>query len=232
MYRIIAIVPARSGSKGLENKNIRKLGDTHLIGYPIRAALESKMITTVVFSSDSKEYLEIAKIYEPHVLDLRPEKLASDTAKRSDLILYLLDKYEGYDLVVYLEPTSPFTTSEDIDRAINKLLKSNDFGRSIVGVCSSDTHHPKYALKMSDSGVIKPYFLDSFKDLPINRQELDDVYFFDGSFYISFVDTFRHEGEFYHSKTLGLELESYKSLEIDKEIDFKVAEVIRNENKH
>lgn len=232
MHRIIAIVPARSGSKGLENKNIRKLGDTHLIGYPIRAALESKMIDTVVFSSDSKEYLEIAKIYEPHVLDLRPKELASDTAKRSDLILYLLDKYEGYELVVYLEPTSPFTTADDIDRAINKLLKSKDFGRAIVGVCSSDTHHPMYALKMSDSGVIKPYFLDSFKDLPINRQELDNVHFFDGSFYISFVDTFRHEGEFYHSKTLGLELESYKSLEIDQEIDFKIAEVIKNEDKH
>ena len=86
MHRIIAIIPARSGSKGLKNKNIKKLGDTHLIGYPIRAALKSKMIDTVVFSSDSKEYLEIAKLYEPDILDLRPERLASDTAKRADLI--------------------------------------------------------------------------------------------------------------------------------------------------
>ena len=228
MYKTIAIIPARSGSKGLKDKNIRKIGDKHLLGYPIEAALNSKYIDKVVFSSDSESYLSIAESYKPHDLDLRPTELASDSSRRADLIIYLLNKYPEFELLVYLEPTSPFTSSIDIDRAIEQLVMHQESARSIVGICSKDTFHPKYALRKSSNGILTPYMLKNFKDLPINRQELDPVYFFDGSLYISFTDTFREEGEFYHRRTLGIELDSHKSIEIDDEMDFHIAEYLKN----
>jgi N-acylneuraminate cytidylyltransferase/CMP-N,N'-diacetyllegionaminic acid synthase len=129
---------------------------------------------------------------------------------------------------VYLEPTSPFTSSKDISQAIKLLTSKDNSAESVVGVAKNDTYHPKYAVT-KENGYLKPYLLNSFNDIPINRQDLNDVWFFDGSLYISYVDSFKKHREFYHSKTLGIELDEYKKIEIDSTFDFEIAKNILNE---
>ena len=118
---ILAIVPARKGSKGLPNKNIKLINNIPLIGYPIIAAKNSKYIDKVLFTSDSKKYCKIAKKYGAEVPFLRPSELSTDTSLRSDVIIHAINYMESnsgikFDILIYLEPTSPLTNESDIDR--------------------------------------------------------------------------------------------------------------------
>ena len=225
--KILAIIPARSGSKGIKDKNIRLLGGKPLLAYPILAALGCGNITRIILSTDSEKYAKIGSEFGAEVPWLRPQRLSGDKAKRSDVILSILDKCPGYDIIVYLEPTSPFTSSEDITAAID-LLISSDSAQSVVGIAKNETYHPMYAVR-SENGFLTPYLAKNFDEMPINRQELDDVWFFDGSLYVSYVDAFKKYREFYHEKTLGIELEEYKKIEIDSILDFDMAKAILHE---
>jgi CMP-N,N'-diacetyllegionaminic acid synthase len=228
MHKILAIIPARSGSKGLKDKNIKLLDKKPLLAYPILAALNCKDVNQVLLSTDSEIYAEIGKKFGADVPFLRPANLAKDNSKRSDVILDILNKCEGYDIIVYLEPTSPFTSSEDISAAIKLLTSLDNDAESVVGIAKNDTYHPKYAVT-KEKGYLKPYLVENFNDIPMNRQDLDDVWFFDGSLYVSFVDSFKNHREFYHERTLGIELEEYKKVEIDSLFDFKIVKTILDE---
>lgn len=232
LNKVIAIVPARSGSKGIKNKNLRHINNIPLLAYPIITAKESKYVDYILFSSDSPEYCKIAKKYGASAPFLRPKSLSSDSSNRSDVIIHGLDFLKNnlnleFDIILYLEPTSPLTNSEDVDKSI-KMLYDNKI-ESLVSIVENHTCHPEYALKInSDSGIIKPFLNKSFKDLPTNRQELENIYFFDGSLYLSTVKSFYREKEFYHERTVGIELDGMKSVEIDTENDFELVEYFLN----
>lgn len=231
--KTLAIIPARSGSKGVIDKNIREINGLPLLAYPIIAAKGSKYIDYILFTSDSKKYIDIAKMYGAQAPFKRPPELSSDNSNRSDVILHALNFMEDrlnltFDALIYLEPTSPLTTSQDIDESLEYFYQENL--QSLVSISESHTHHPEYSVVFkNDSSLIKPFLKENFKDLIINRQGLTPVYFFDGSLYISTTKSFKKEKEFYHENTHGIILNGNKSPEIDEEVDFKIVELFLNQ---
>lgn len=221
--RVLALVPARSGSKGLPRKNIRPLGGKPLLAWPIQAALASKFVDEVVLSTDSEEFAEIGRAYGARVPFLRPEPLANDCAPSIGFVLHALDTLEQcgerFDYLVLLEPTSPLTESEDIDQALVKLDEAQMSADAVVGVTTMETVHPAFAVKMAENGSISPYLNAGFCNLP-RRQDLEPVYSMDGSLYISSVEALRRERSFCHQRTLGFLMPRYKSFEVDDLVDF------------
>lgn len=231
-FRTICIVPARGGSKGLPGKNKKMLIDRPLVAWPITSALDCPFIDQVICSTDDPEIQAIAIQYGAIAPFIRPADLSSDTAKTSDVILHAINYAEEilgeyYDYVVLLEPTSPLTTSEDVSNAFNLLIANRTKATSIVGVSKVESTHPEYDVRLDNQGFISPYLVDDFSLLR-RRQEIEELYFLEGSVYISEVDAFKTHKSFYHSKTLGYEVPRWKSIEIDELIDFLMVETIMN----
>jgi CMP-N,N'-diacetyllegionaminic acid synthase len=228
--RVLALVPARSGSKGIPGKNKKLINNIPLLAYPIIAADKSKYIDKIIFSSDDQEMCDIAQSYGAEVPFLRPIEFATDDSVRADTILHALNYVhanfkEKFDILIFLEPTSPLTNENDIDTALEFFFTHKC--QSLVSIMESPTHHPEYAVELDNfTKKIKPFLRKSFSDLPMNRQALKPVYFFDGSLYISDIPTFLKYKEFYHEKTKGIIFDALKSLEIDEPIDFLLAEFL------
>jgi N-acylneuraminate cytidylyltransferase/CMP-N,N'-diacetyllegionaminic acid synthase len=222
----LAIIPARSGSKGLPDKNIKIINGKPLIAWSIEAGLKSKYIDRLIVSTDSEKYAEIAKDFGAEVPFIRPDKISTDESSRKDVIKHSLDffknKNELYDYIVLLEPTSPLTTETDIDTGIEKLLLDKS-AESIVGVSLSEVSHPDFLVNLKN-GFLN-FINENQKSSVIRRQDLENLYFYDGTLYISEVDKYL-EKEFYHEKTLGYVTPKWKSLEIDDMYDFIMVEAI------
>jgi len=230
MIRVLTIIPARGGSKGLPGKNIKTLIDKPLIAWSIEQGLASKYVNEVIVSTDSEEIAEIAKLYGAHVPFLRPAHLAQDTSSTKDVIIHLIDELEKngkfYDYILLLEPTSPLRESSDIDLAFESLLNTPE-ANSIVGVSRVESQHKAFCVKLTDKSFLRSE--NNFKVL--RRQELDDFYFYEGSLYISEIFTYKQKGNFYHDQALGYVIPKWKSFEIDDLTDLIVVEALLK-NKH
>ena len=230
MYKnktFLAIIPARGGSKGLPGKNIKKLCGKPLIAWSIEAGLKSNYLDEVVVSTDYENIAEIAKEYGANVPFLRPDYLASDTATSFDVVKHTIDFYKNelnreFDYIVLLEPTSPLREVSDIDRAIEILLESS--ADSIVGICKTEDQNPAFLIKKDNNNYISGYENRDMKVL--RRQDVDDIYFFEGTIYISQTKILLAKKTFYHESTIGYEVPKYKSLEIDDMNDFIMVEAI------
>jgi N-acylneuraminate cytidylyltransferase/CMP-N,N'-diacetyllegionaminic acid synthase len=227
--RVLALVPARAGSKGLPDKNIRQLGGKPLLAWPISAALASQHVDRVIVSTDSAHYADLARAAGADVPFLRPAALASDTAPSIDFILHAVDALaatgECYDYLLLLEPTSPLTETSDIDHALAALAAHADTADAIVGVSALVSTHPAFALRVEGNGHIAPYVASSFGHLP-RRQDTEPLYSLDGSLYASTIAALRRERGFCHSRTLPFITPRHKSFEIDDLIDFICIEAI------
>ena len=227
--RVLVIVPARRGSKGLPLKNIRPLAGKPLLAWPIVAGRGSKYVDEVIVSTDDREFADIAAAHGANVPFLRPAELASDTAPSIDFILHAVETLAAsgdvYDLIVLLEPTSPLTESSDVDAALEKLVASDV--DALVGVTAMIVNHPAYAVTMDGSGAIAPWGADSFDAMP-RRQDLEPVFVLDGSLYISTVDALRTQRGFCHSRTIGFETARHKAFEVDDLVDFFCIEAVLN----
>tara|TARA_Y100000741_G_scaffold352030_1_gene323731 strand:- start:350 stop:1051 length:702 start_codon:yes stop_codon:yes gene_type:complete len=222
--KIIVLVPARSGSKGFKNKNLAMLKDIPLVAWPIIAASKSKLVSSIYLSTDSKEIAEIGEKYGAKVPWLRPDHLASDSATRSEVILHAINNLDDFDYLVYLEPTSPLTTDKDIDDALRLLIQTEN-AQSLVSICKHSTHHPDYTVTKDKKNIISPLMHKSFHEIPVNRQDLDDCYFFDGSIYITTKRSFLENKEFLTDNTIGFEVDERKSLEIDSSLDLELIKI-------
>ncbi len=226
---VLAIVPARGGSKGLPGKNKRLLLGKPLVAWPICAALGSASVDKVLCTTDDAEISDIALAYGAQVPFLRPLHLASDTASSIDAILHAVDylekQGEHYDYILVLEPTSPLTTTADIEVALAMLHARRSFADSIVGISRVESTHPEYDVRLSDDGCISPYMVPDFKSLK-RRQEIEVLHFLEGSLYISATDALRDKHSFYHCRTLGYEVPRWKSVEIDELVDFLFVEML------
>ncbi len=230
MYKgktFLAIIPARVGSKGLPGKNIKKLCGKPLIVWSIEAGLKSKYLDEVVTSTDCQDIADISKQNGASAPFLRPGCLAGDMSTSFDAIKHAIDYYKNklnkkFDYIVLLEPTSPLRESSDIDLAIENLMNSN--ADSIVGVGKTEDQNPAFLVSKDDKDYISGYENKDMKAL--RRQDINDVYFFEGSVYISKVDTLLDKKTFYHQNTIGYEVPKYKSLEIDDMDDFIMVEAI------
>jgi len=226
---VLAIVPARGGSKGLPGKNKRILHGKPLVAWPIGAALGSRHVDRVLCTTDDPEIRDIALAHGAHAPFLRPAHLASDTASSIDAILHAVDHLAGqgehYDYVLVLEPTSPLTTSADVDAALARLHARGADAGSIVGVAAVESTHPEYDVRLGADGLISPYMAPDFKSLK-RRQEIEPLHFLEGSLYISTLASLRSERSFYHGRTLGYEVPRWKSVEIDELVDFLIVETL------
>lgn len=229
MYKdktFLAIIPARGGSKGLPGKNVKELHQKPLIAWSIEAGLKSKYIDEVIVSTDYQDIADISKKYGANVPFLRPIDLASDTATSFEVIEHTINYYKKlnreFDYIVLLEPTSPLREISDIDSAIEMLYKST--ADSIVGICKTEDQNPAFLITKDNENLIHGYKDSSMKVL--RRQDIEDVYFFEGTIYISKLNVFVDKKTFYHDNTIGYEVPKYKSLEIDDIDDFIMVEAI------
>lgn len=224
----VAIIPARSGSKGLPGKNLKLFCGKPLIAWSIEVALKSKYIDEVIVSTDSEEIAQIAREYGAATPFLRPRFLATDAAATIDVIEhmhhFLNENYKkNYDFTILLEPTSPLRTADDVDQAFENLM-ANPSASAIVGISKTESQNPAFLIKKDINNFIRGYENSEMKVL--RRQEISDVYFFEGSVYISDTEVLLSKRTFYHENTLGYEFPKWQSIEIDDLDDFIMAEAL------
>lgn len=225
---VLAIVPARGGSKGLPGKNIRELCGRPLIAWSIQAGLGSSYVDEVMVTTDSPEIASVAEAFGAVVPFLRPADLASDVATSFDVIRHVLDFYKtdlkrSFAYVVLLEPTSPLRDKQDVDGALLQLV-SNSQATAITGICKTESQNPAFLVRRDAAGFISGYESTDMKVL--RRQDIADVFFFEGSVYISETEALVRHKTFYHAQTMGYEVPKWKSMEIDDMDDFVMVEAM------
>lgn len=220
----LAIIPARSGSKGIKDKNIYPLHGKPLLAYTIENTLHSRYVDEVMVSTDSVIYASIAKEYGAQVPFLRSAENSTDTAKSIDVIFEVLERYDRigrhFDNVVILQPTSPLRTCRNIEDAFKLFTEKN--ADSVVSVCECE-HSPLLSntlpADLNMSGFIK-----SSNDL--RRQELGQYYRLNGAIYISKVDVLREIQSFYGRNSYAYIMQQIESVDIDSELDLEYAEFL------
>jgi len=221
MYKnntFLAIIPARGGSQRLPRKNVLELSGKPLIAWSIEAGLRSKYIDKVVVSSDDKEILDISKYYGADTVK-RPSNLASDTAPTFDAIEHAMSNIGRYDYVVLLQPTSPLRSEKHIDEAI-ELLKSKN-ASAVISVCEMD-HSPLWSNTLDES-LSMEYFL-SDKVLDKGSQDLEKYFRLNGAIYICKIEKFLKAKSFFLNENIfAYKMDRKSSVDIDEEIDFKMA---------
>ena len=231
MKKILGIILARAGSKGIKNKNIVKLGNKPLISWTIETAIKSKKITDLVLSTDSKKIATLGKKYSINVPFLRPSKFSKDKTPSVDAIEHTINflKKRGktYDYVILLEPTSPFRSHYDIDRSINKILNSS--ANALVSVSKIDSLNPAFLYKKIKKNLLKP--IKKIKLKYLRRQDIDPIFFIEGTIYISKISTLLEKRTFCHYNTIGYEVPKWKSIEIDDILDLELARIILKNKK-
>ena len=223
--KILAIIPARGGSKGIPRKNIRLLSGKPLIVYTIEAALKSKYLDRIVVSTDDDKIGQISKSAGAEFIK-RPQNLAEDNSPTYPLIEHVADYLEKNeknkpDIIVLLQPTSPLRTTKDIDQSI-ELFLSNNCGSviSVVDVGSS----VYISLKMGKK-YLQPLFSQKFLDIGL-RQVFPEAYVTNGAIFISSLKNLYLYKSFYGKKILPYVMPQEKSVNIDHEIDFKLVELL------
>lgn len=217
--RVIAIVPARGGSKGIKNKNIVDIAGKPLIAYSLNAAQESKYIDAIVVSTDSAQIADVAEKYGASVPYLRPDKLATDTAKTIDVIVELLNTLSNrgdiYDILVLLQPTSPLRTAEDIDRALEMHIENQ--GASIVAV-SEVADHPVLMRYVDENGKLDKLLNENST---VRRQDMRKVYRVNGAIYINRIEEINAATSF-NDNELGYIMSKERSVDIDTPVDLEL----------
>ncbi len=224
---IIAIIPARGGSKGTLRKNMKILCDKPLIAYTIEASLSSKYINRVVVSTEDGEISETAKKFGVEVIE-RPAELAQDDVPSfvvyQHVIRYLEEVENFYpSIVVALQPTSPCRIVEDIDGAIEKFLGADC--DTVVGVC--EVEHPPHWMYTLEGDRMKPVIPGGEKVL--RRQDAPQVYRLNGAVYVIKRDVIMKESRVLGNDTRAYVMPPERSIDIDTELDFKFAELLMKE---
>ncbi len=221
----IAIIPARSGSKGLKDKNIRMLNGKPLMAYTIEAALKSKCFDVVMVSTDSKKYAKIARENGAEVPFLRNEETSRDKTSPWDVMKEVLEKYkelgEEFDTFALLQPTSPLRTAKDIKNAYAELAEKK--ANAVVSMCELEcSMHLVNTLPKSLS--MKGFI--SQEQYNKRRQDIRPYYRFNGAIYISRVKSFMKHMNIYDDKCYAYIMDRGRSYDIDDKDDFKIVEAI------
>jgi CMP-N,N'-diacetyllegionaminic acid synthase len=226
--RNIAIIPARSGSKGLKDKNIKLLNGKPLIAYTIEAALSSCVFDDVVVTTDSEAYAKIARKYGAAVPFIRDERLSGDTATSYDVVVDVFNKLreKNYDNLMLLQPTSPLRSSEDIKNALQLFL--NKKANAVVSMCEVD-HSPIFTGMVSDDLNIDGFIKEGTS---YRRQDLPRYYRINGAIYLAKVDYYIENTDLYRQNCYAYIMKKENSVDIDDKLDFIFAEtLLKNKEK-
>lgn len=222
--KVLGIIPARGGSKGVLRKNIRDLAGKPLIGYSIESAKCSQYLTDFVVSTDDQEIAEVAHSFEADVL-IRPANLAEDKTPMLPVLQYTLEQMEQkngvqYDFIVILQPTAPMREAQDIDDAIVKITESGD--DSLVSLYKVEDCHPSrmYTLEEDKMRKVMPEPEGAL------RQALPDVFHRNGCVYISSRDLIVNQGTIISDSCYPYIMSAERSVNIDTELDLAFAEFI------
>ncbi len=229
---ILAIIPARGGSKGIPGKNIKLLGGKPLLQYTVEAARESRLLSRVILSSEDSAIIEMAKSLELEVPFVRPEHLATDSSGSLEVVLHALQYFEEqgehFDAICLLQPTTPFREKGSIDKAIQQFIdKEMD---SLVSVRAiPDEFNPHWVFEADNKGYLQ--IATGEKEIIKRRQELPKAYFRDGSLYLTKVDVLVHQNSLY-GKSIGFIVsESEHFVNLDTPEDWVKAEHLFNTHK-
>lgn len=220
---MIAIIPARGGSKGLPGKNIRPLDGKPLIAYAIECAKKAKLVDRVIVSTDDTKIADVARQYGAEVPFMRPDSLATDDAKAIDNYVYTVDRLSrewGVQIEEFavLQPTTPLRTSEDVDGAIELFRTKN--ADSVVSY--TPEAHPVRWHKYLDENMA---FVDIFEQTIDNRQTLRTSYYPNGAVYVFRTEVVR-AGKYYTDKSFAYVMPRSRSVDIDTLDDFRYAEFL------
>lgn len=221
----IAIIPARSGSKGLPDKNIKLLDGKPLLAYSVEAALKSGAFDVVHVSTDSEKYADIARKYGADVPFLRSAEASSDIASSWEAVREVIKNYailgKNFDTFMLLQPTSPLRTAKDIVEAFECMTKKR--ANSIVSVCETE-HSPLQCNILPADDSLGGFFRDEIKNLP--RQMLKTFYRLNGAIYLAKTEFFLTVEDIYSESCYAYIMDKRRSIDIDEELDFDIAEAI------
>ena len=208
--KILCLIPARGGSKGIKDKNLKKINNKSLVKITIQFAEQLKFLDNIVLSSDSIKILHETKKTSCNQYK-RPKKLSGDRVSDYKLIKDILASYNKFDYLLYLQPTSPFRTKKDIIFALRRIINENAHGIwSVTNV--NKKFHPKKILKIKKKKYLEPYMKEGKKI--IARQQLDKIFIRNGIFYIFSIKELRKQKTIYLKETLFHEI-NYKYYNID-----------------
>lgn len=217
--KILAIIPARGGSKGVPGKNIKRFAGKPLIGWTIEAALNSRYIDRVIVSTDDIEIARVAEQFNVPIPYIRDKKYATDQAEASLPVLEAIENIPGYDQIILLQPTSPLRDTSDIDTAIELFEEYRPY--SVVSV-TPNAKPFEWLLTMNQDNIIS-----SMTDkITSSRQQSQPLYAFNGALYIvSTADFVKHQ-KFISKDSYGYTMPPEKSIDIDTTFDFDLAEYL------
>lgn len=226
---MLALIPARGGSKRLPRKNLREVAGKPLIAHTIAQANQVEAFDKVVVSTEDEEIATVARDYDGDVPFSRPEELAADDASSEAVVTHTLDWFENlgmeFDTVCLLQVTTPLRRVSDIRGAIERFQAAD--AKSLVTVTEFATP-PQFALTQAEDGTLEEYFEPSqvFSDGYIRSQDIDPLVFANGAVYLSDTDVWRREERFFTSETIGYEMPPDRSIDIDDLWELKVVECL------
>jgi len=225
--KIVAIIPARGGSKSLPRKNVRLLNRKPLIYYTIREALKSRFLDRIIVSTEDKEITELAKAYGAEVVT-RPAELATDDTPTVPVFQHAiryLEEVEHYhpEVIVNLQPTSPLRTAEDIDGVIEKFRQTDC--DSVVSVCEAEC--PPQWMYTLEGDRLQPVIKGQEKIF--RRQDAPEVYRLNGAVYVTHRDVIMKQNTVRGKDTRAYIMPRERSIDIDTEVDFQLADVLIRE---
>lgn len=231
MYKektVLAIIPARGGSKRLPGKNKLDLFGKPLIAWTIDAAINSKVFDEVMVSTDDKEIAEIAIKHSASIPFMRSENLSTDTASSLDVVEDIITLYKHnnkhYDIVVLLQPTSPLRDSDDIVNALDTFVVKE--ANSVLSVCEVD-HPLQWCNSLDETLSMESFLKVSVKNS--RSQNLETYYRLNGAIYIWDVDSFLQKKESILPPSFATIMPRERSVDIDEKIDFLLAEALLND---
>ena len=232
---ILAIIPARGGSKGIPNKNIANLAGKPLLAHTIQAAQKSKLITRLIVSTDSEKIAGVARKYGAEVPFLRPKKLANDKSPMVPVVQHAINFLEKkgnekFDYIVLLQPTSPLKTTNDIDSAIKMLIRTNADNVYSMTKLTQNTYHPLRVKRIAKNNRVMPFCSQSEIE-GVQRQSLPVVYRRNGAIFAFSRDLIINKHSIFgtaQSDTRAYIMPNERSIDIDSEYDLVLAEHILN----
>lgn len=219
---VLALIPARGGSKGVPRKNIKELGGKPLLAWTIEAAQQSAYIDRLILSSDDQEIIETALRWGCESPFARPGELATDDASTMDAVRHALCNIEErYDYVVLLQPTSPFRSGKDIDQCLEFCLKRNAPACVSVTECRKS---PYWMYFVEDNGLMNPVV--AIDKRPERRQDLHAAFELNGAIYVARTEWIASQPSFVRAETVAYVMPRERSLDIDSEKDFHLAKFL------
>lgn len=218
---LLAVIPARGGSKGIPRKNIKSLCGKPLISWTIDTAKQAKCIDRIIVSTDDDEIARLAKDLEVDVPFLRPKELSTDDAPSIATVLHVINKFPDYEWVMLLQPTSPLRSVGDIEGIWELCTKE---GASSAASVSEVTDHPHWMYQKNTRGYLEPLLNHH---VPSNqRQKLPDTYVLNGAIYLARSKWLMEHGKFIGQDTLGFIMPQDRSIDIDTTFDWSLAEFL------